>query len=407
MSDLYIQRRGSPTVICLLSFALTACGGDGGVVTDTAQTPEVQAPAADSASVAGTLTPVLAPAISGPVVTAANCSASAVQSAVNSVSSGGSVNIPAGNCSWGTQQVNVPGGVYLKGAGKTATTIRRVGTVSNSNYLIAFNCSNGKRVAVSDMTFVGNANASIQDNGLGLLNGCVDFTVFNSKFTAFTFSGLYVGAKEGQRGVIYKNDFINNYAPALRNLGYGIVVYGGGTWPALSLGSQFAVFAEDNYFSGNRHNIASNNGSRYVFRHNVVIATDPVKDYAMTDAHGKSSSPRGSRSWEIYNNQYSANLSSGMERAAIGIRGGDGVAFNNTMTSNIKRPIELTNDPSCGTYPMVDQIRSAYFWNNSTNGFPGGISNGCTGSLKLGRDFFTTSKPGYVPYTYPHPLRAS
>jgi hypothetical protein len=183
-------------------------------------------------------------------------------------------------------------------------------------------------------------------------------------------------------------------------------VYGGGTWPTLALGSANAVYAEDNYFSGNRHNLASNNASRYVFRHNTVIATDAVKDFAMTDAHGKSSSPRGSRSWEIYENTYSATLTSGRERTAIGMRGGDGVAFNNTMTSNIAYPIELQVEGfTCGAYPGPDQIRSAYFWNNSTNGLVNGIVNDCPASIQNGRDVFTVSKPGYVPYTYPHPLR--
>jgi hypothetical protein len=416
MSKLALNRFHLDAIICILSVSLTACGGDNGLQDGASQASASQASSSAAPSSqamatspsTGTEPAVLTNSlVSGPVVNAASCSASAVSSAVNSVASGGTVNIPAGDCNWGTTQVNVPAGIYLHGAGKDVTTIRRVGTVSNNNYLIAFNCSNGKQAILSDMTLMGNYNPAIQDNGLGLMQGCVDFKVFNSKFTHFIFSGLYVGSTERQRGVIYNNDFIDNYRTEVHNLGYGIVVYGGGTWPALELGSPNAVFAEDNYFSGNRHNIASNNGSRYVFRHNVVIANDADKDFAQTDAHGKSSSPRGSRSWEIYNNTYSANLTSGRERTSIGMRGGDGVAFNNTMTSNIAYPIEIQVEGfSCGAWPGPDQIRSAYFWNNSTNGIPYGIRNDCTSSLKLGRDYFVTARPGYVPYTYPHPQRA-
>ncbi|MGZ5790371.1 MAG: hypothetical protein ACXWJF_13055, partial [Burkholderiaceae bacterium] len=227
--------------------------------------------------------------------------------------------------------MNVPGGVYLQGAGQDATIIRRVGNVSNTSYLVAYNCSNGKQAILSDMTLVGNGNGSIQDKGLGLLNGCQDFKVHDAKFSDFIFSAVYVGDAPNQRGVIYKNNFINNFSASLMNLGYGVVVYGGGAWPALDLGSKNAVFVEDNYFSGNRHNIASNNGSVYVFRHNTVVGQDPAKDFAMTDAHGLSSSSRGSRSFEIYNNAYSTNISSGLQRTAIGIRGGDGVIFDNTV----------------------------------------------------------------------------
>lgn len=341
----------------------------------------------------------------GPVVTAASCSASAVQTAVDAATTGTTVQIPAGNCNWGRAQVTVPGGIHLRGAGKDVTLIRRGGAVPESAYLVRFDCSNGQRATLSDMTLAGYNNSGVYDKGLGLMNGCVDFRVFNAKFTGFVFSAIEVRGAIKQRGVIYENDFINNYNGTVRNLGYGVVVYGDGTWPALELGTQNAVFVEDNTMSGNRHHIASNNSSRYVFRHNTVIATDLTKDYAMTDAHGKSSSPAGSRSYEIYNNTYKANLTSGRVFAAIGIRGGDGVIFNNTIAPSnvIAYPIVLSLEGySCGTYPAPYQVRQAWIWNNNA----GAITNRCTASIQPGRDYFTSAKPGYVPYAYPHPLRA-
>lgn len=358
-----------------------------------------------------TPTPTPTPAPTGPVVTAASCSYAAVSAAVNSAATGTTVSVPAGDCSWGTQQLNVPAGIYLRGAGQDKTVIRRVGSVSNTSYLVAYNCSNGQRAQFSGMTLIGNGNAAIQDKGLGLLNGCSDFSVTNSKFSKFVFSAVYVGDAPKQRGVIFKNNFIDNYSPELKNLGYGVAVYGGGAWPALSLGSADAVFVEDNYFSGNRHNIASNNGSVYVFRYNKVNGTDAAKDYAMTDAHGLSSSQRGSRSFEIYNNTYSTSISSGLQRTAIGIRGGDGVIFNNTVPATVSRTVELMVEGfGCGTYPGADQSRSVYIWNNTANPQNGyttnGIDNTCPASLGLNRDYFLNAKPGYTPYVYPHPLRA-
>jgi hypothetical protein len=356
--------------------------------------------------------PPPAPIPAGPAVNAASCSYAAVHSAVAAATAGATIVIPAGDCDWGTQQLNVPAGIYLHGAGKTATTIRRNGVVSESAYLIAFDCSNGLRASLSDMSLVGNGNGGIWDKGLGLLHGCRDFRVFNARFSNFIFSAVYVGDAPNQRGVIYSNDFINNYSAALHNLGYGVVVYGGGAWPALDLGSPNAVFVEDNYFSGNRHNIASNNGSVYVFRHNTVIGQDPAKDFAMTDAHGLSSSPRGSRSVEVYNNTYSTNISSGLQRTAVGIRGGDGVIFNNTVALTISRAIELIPEGfACGDYPGPDQTRSLYIWNNTNtaaNGYTSnGIDNNCPASIGLNRDYFLNPKPGYKAYTYPHPLRTS
>jgi hypothetical protein len=343
-------------------------------------------------------------------ITAASCDYAAVQAAVHSAGTGVTVKIPAGDCNWHTQQLNVPAGVYLQGAGQDVTIIRRTGDVPNTRYLVAYNCANGEQAIFSDMTLVGNGDGAIQDKGLGLLNGCKDFKVHDSKFTDFIFSGVYVGDAPHQRGVIYKNNFINNFSASLMNLGYGVVVYGGGAWPELELGSPNAVFIEDNYFSGNRHNVASNNGSVYVFRHNTVVGQDPAKDFAMTDAHGLSSSPRGSRSFEIYDNVYSTNISSGLQRTAIGIRGGDGVIFNNTIDGTISRGVELMPEGfRCGTYPGQDQIRSVYIWNNRPHGnaarIKNAVDNECPKSIKLNRDYFLKAKPGYRPYTYPHPLR--
>jgi hypothetical protein len=337
----------------------------------------------------------------------ADCSFDTVQKAVNYVAPGTTISIPAGDCNWGSQQLNIPGGIYLQGAGQDQTIIRRIGSVSQDTYLIAYDCSNGGQAIMSGFTLVGNGNGGIWDKGLGLLNGCRDFKISQNTFTKFIFSAVYVGDAPNERGVIFNNKFIDNYSADLQNLGYGVAVYGGGAWPDLDLGSANAVFIEDNYFSGNRHNVASNNGSVYVFRYNTVIGQDPAKDFAMTDAHGLSSSPRGSRSYEIYNNQYSSNISNGSQRTAVGIRGGDGVIFNNTVGNGIAHTVELDAEGfNCGAYPGNDQIRSLYIWNNSDTA-GGTINNNCPSSIQQNRDYFLSARPGYSPYAYPHPLRSS
>jgi hypothetical protein len=379
----------------ILPITIAACGG---TVSENAHSQTINA-----------TSPI---AQTGTTVTAASCAFNAVQTAVNTATTGTTVKIPAGDCNWGAQQLTVPAGIYLQGAGQDATILRRVGTVSENVYLIAYNCSNGQQAKMSGFTLVGNGNGGIWDNGLGLLNGCRDFKITDNKFTKFIFSAVYVGDAPNQRGVIYKNNFIDNFSADLMNFGYGVVVYGGGAWPALDLGSQNAVFVEDNYFSGNRHNVASNNGSVYVFRHNKIVGQSPAKDFAMTDAHGVSTSPRGSRSFEIYDNQYETNIGSSVQRSAIGIRGGDGVIFNNTVATTIGRVVELMQEgSSCGTYPGPDQIRSIYIWNNSdtsANGYTAnGVDNTCPVSIGLNRDYFMSPKPGYAPYSYPHPLRSA
>lgn len=339
------------------------------------------------------------------VFQAQSCGFSAVQDAVQEAIDSGAnsvVTIPAGICNWGDNELVLPGGISLKGSGKSTTVIRSYSNVNN--VLITIDCSNGKTARFSDMTLIGKANPALLDGGLAFLYGCRDFQIFNSKFSDFMYYGIAVGGDS--RGVIYRNEFLNNYRINQdgRALGYGVVVYGSGTWPPLELGTANAVFVEDNDFSGNRHSIASNNGSRYVFRYNRVITTSSVRDFPMVDAHGFGSSPRGSRSWEIYSNTFSTNLATNEKaRSVTDIRGGDGVVFNNVVTNpiTVRAMIQLSAEEVSLPYPSVDQMRSGYFWNNS----PNLLVNEAPSNFVLGRDFYQTARPGYSPYVYPHPLR--
>ncbi len=47
----------------------------------------------------------------------------------------------------------------------------------------------------------------------------------------------------------------------------------------------------------------------------------------------------------------------------------------------------------------------SYQWNNTKNGSPVTGWDSSNSYIKEGRDFFNSAKPGYTPYTYPHPLR--
>lgn len=342
-------------------------------------------------------------ATSASAIYAASCEFSAVEAASASAALGQTVIIPKGRCDWGAKQLTLPAGVAIKGAGRDLTVLRRTAAVPVNTYLVKFDCWNGKRASFSDMTLEGAMVERSEDRGLGLVNGCVDFKVWNAKFTKFTFAGIEVRGAARQRGVIYKSQFIDNYNPALRNLGYGVAVFGDGTWPALELGTANAVFVEENYMSGNRHHITSNNGARYVFRYNTAIANDKTKDFPLVDAHGLSSAPKGTRSWEVYNNAFSANLSSGRVYAGVGMRGGDGIISKNSFSTNIARPIvlQLEYDTICGSSYMQDQIRSAYAWSNVN----GAVTSLCPLSIAQNRDYFLIAKSNYKPYNYPHPLR--
>jgi len=368
------------------------------------------------------------------VVHATSCSRNDVAAAFAQARDGQTVRIPAGNCDWGAGSVSRAGGIRVRGAGMRTTVMQRSAPVTTwGNFLMSFDCSNGKTVEISDIGFLGNdalQNSAQQladeDAGL-LLDQCVDFRVHDIEFREFSNAGLTIRGIN-TRGVVYRGNFQSNFKcqpTPVDCLGYGVVVYGGdgaqgNDQVPLQLGSQTAVFIEDSDFRDNRHAIASNQGSRYVFRHNSVLSTQRTRDFGLIDAHGRGDYPPGSRSWEIYENSIGPDPST-LVVTGISIRGGDGVIFNNTVGSNVAHVLYLSLEQDCPSSggPVPDQTREAYIWGNTWNGPPAGyennppdpldpgsiVSNDCPRLLRDGTQYKLSARPGYAPYAYPHPLR--
>jgi len=223
------------------------------------------------------------------------------------------------------------------------------------------------------------------------------------------------GSKWGeQRGVIYGNEFLDNW---YINLGYGIAVDGSAkSWNrTVTLGTSNAVFVENNFFDLNRHCVTATNGANYVARYNTV--KDNYQDSVSFDAHGLSPAwPRGKRSVEIYGNVVTNSVT---RFAGAGIRGGSGVIWGNTWNGVSQGAALYLENPHPTrpliAYPALDQIGNPdalYIWNNIFAGnsvykYPTSNPLGIDYWIKLGRDYFTTAKPGYGPYIYPHPLRST
>lgn len=208
----------------------------------------------------------------------------------------------------------------------------------------------------------------------------------------------------------------------------------------LTLGSETAVYVEDCTFTNCADAINSRHGGRYVFRYNSLN-----NSYIVSGSIDGTN--RAGRSWEIYNN--SINLTAQGIPAAILLRGGTGVVFNNSATGYCAtRDIGIDNIRSftpCGEggladgsspwdgnqetngYPARDQIgrstdewlwtdahpyppqalEPAHCWENFFNGgsmfFE--VLNGCEKHIKQYRDFYINQQPPpYQPYVYPHPL---
>jgi len=342
------------------------------------------------------------------MINASSCLPSDIQNAVDSAKTGDMVQLPAcTNASW-SGTVNVSKGITIAGAGETET--RLIKPSSQTTAMFYIDCLGGS-IGVFEfygITLEGRGDENTLDQGLDLRNGCQDFVIHDSAFHKFGAQGIQVRDSAidfNSSGVIYNCKFINNYRP---QRGYGVHVVGDKNYPAtFQYGTKNAVFVEDSYFEGNRHAIASNNSSQYVFRHNTMV--DNRENAAMIDAHGMTGFwPHGSRSYEIYNNTI---VNSIRRFAGVGMRGGDGVIFNNTMSGTM-HAILLTDDSSkklgCTTYPCPDQIRDLYIWNNTHDGTSANITiwkDIDKVLIQEGRDYFLFARPAYTPYQYPHPLR--
>ncbi len=363
-----------------------------------------------------------------------------LQNAINSASEGDVVAIPSGN--WNISGiVNLKEGIHIRGAGMNSTILNK--TDVNENPIFKLVADAGKPITISGIDFKGiglslyiqDPTSTVKDIGISIL-GKARFRIHDCRFEKFTGNGIHLyGVTDSNStypeghpvGVIYDNEFkdnywVNNDSNNNDARGYGVGLYGDDSWPKLQLGTSFAVFVEDNDFTQNRHCIASNMGGRYVFRYNTIV--DNYYPYAAIDAHGQSvGTYHGTRSYEIYEN----TVEDGVEwddgpgddhgTWGTGIRGGDGVIYNNTFSGMWRAMfINIEQFDSNMTYPVDDQIRDLWVWGNTlggsayntlTLGFSAQDAIDLADFLQEGRDYYEDSvKPGYEAYVYPHPLRS-
>jgi hypothetical protein len=356
-------------------------------------------------------------------VVAKSGAATDIQETVALAHPGDTITIPEGRFLF-HGQVFLPDGVTVRGAGKDKTLLVKTDRLDQWKPMFSVDCRTGQPFVFSDLTLQGAGrdlqgsdvpSDRIRDQGLVLRGRCRDFRIYGSRFTKFSRAGIELVGDDGsihgeQRGVIFDNEFIDNWS---HNLGYGVAVNGiPAAWQQPpGLGTQEAVFVEDNYFESNRCAIIANNGAHYVFRHNRIVNNQA--DSAPIYAHGKVSSwPRGTRSFEIYDNK----LTNDQQRwAGIALGGGEGVIFNNDLSGVIYGIIFMIegNTASATKYPYPDQISKTWVWQNNANGLPVTsvtlrASPGVNVSefLQQGRDFFVQAKQDYHPFPYPHPLRS-
>ena len=364
-------------------------------------------------------------------ISAASCSRTNVATAITAAADGDTVNIPACGATVWTSSINVNKAINISGAGMDATNI----ALSGGGFISFSGSSAGNKVAqLGNLTVSGSGS-----DGFIEVNASYRFRLHHMKIGDVANRAILI---TGAYGVIDHMQFTTVD-------GYNAVqVLGGSTTPtgqwsqAMNFGSPNQVYIEDSSYTASTCVTSLGifdgfNGSRLVFRHNTVTNWSGY-------VHGYDSASESALQWEIYDNFFDMQKTNcGIPRMLF-MRGGTGYVYNNTMhltdSYNLYDPKFLSlyyyrstesqqgsicngsasvdqNLPGQNGYLCFQQPGSGgpglhtsvpvYEFNNvGTGNMPANLQLSSESShVVAGRDFFNdTQKPGYVPYTYPHPL---
>jgi len=383
---------------------------------------------------------------SSPVWTAANCSNAEVTACISAASSGDTIHVPAGTCTWNST-VTIPENktIHLKGSGRTTTIINRSGQAVLSS---------------SPNTTISGFRFNLTSGGILVEMRNIGWRVYNNYFNNQTGTSIEGVRFSGTNMDMLPEGLIDsNIFNECRILAGGMSTFAkkNAAWLKDSvIGKGNTVFIENNTItrvSGNA--IDANYGASYVFRFNNVNGVS-VMTHSLQEAQG-----RGTKSWEIYNNAFALNT-----YTIAFLRGGTGMMFNNTVTGSFGSPYTISldnvrsfsqehnfgsnpNSAWCNGasawdgnilnngWPCRDQIgrgpdaalfntttyaastsEPAYFWNNKRDNGQNvavNIVNNSSAWIQEGRDYYSATtyeglaqKPvHYTPYTCPHPLAGS
>lgn len=339
---------------------------------------------------------------------AASCSQPDVQAAIDASVDGDTVLIPAGTCTWTkTVVIAAPpsaGTGYwpsdprfmkyltLQGAGIGQTVI--IDAVPASNYSAAFSflanaiavyAKPGGLTRVTGMTLKRDKNVPTAAKGMLSQGGTSNtWRIDHIHFICDGENGITVNSG-ASGGVIDHNDF------ELPGWYYGIYGFNGGdfygdyAWAQPNpAGTAIPFFIEDNTFRGTTINTVAHdgwNGERVVFRRNTL-------HNAIFTSHGLESSGRGRsiRFREAYDNKFTFTIDDFYAYHHMGLRGGNGVFFNNTATGPSSMPppyrtIDATYMRDYNEFPPYGSSDGHSVWDlNDPAVYATGSHNGPAGS---------------------------
>ncbi len=323
-----VFQNGSATPIATTT-AGTTTYSDTGLTASTLYTYTVQAqdPALNTSAQSAPTSATTQASTPG-VITASNCTAVAVQAAIDVAVSGNTVVIPAGTCTW-TSSISISKGITLQGAGQDTTVI----TASNTDLITV--TGNGTAFRMTGIGFNGsNLFGAIMIDG-----SFSTFRMDHLKFTNLTNRAVIIGYNNSATAIPPVYGLLDNitYVGSACNpfvLHYGKDV---DAWTQNdNWGSNQAMYLEDSTFTWN---VASSNagcdvwdqehGARAVIRHNTI-----TNGGIWGHDTGSTQQSRGLRIKELYSNKFVCSQSGGAPDCGyspMDFRGGSYLTYDNTI----------------------------------------------------------------------------
>jgi hypothetical protein len=359
---------------------------------------------------------------------AATCSRSDVGAAVSAASSGDTVTVPAGNCTWTTPLI-ITKGITLQGAGIGQTLITaNLGFASVSYWdptrrtidreLILYKPSNpalNETFRLTGFEFdlqgvsINSGNYPLRVHGTSttdiLTNIRIDHNKFKNCWRRYIDSGGFGYDFEfiQARGVIDHNEF--TVAPSFKV--WGAMPAGKATWQneTFTPGTSNSLYFENNLFTLTERTqvVGAGYGGRYVFRYNTVTFDSGISSSweRPLDAHGnQSSNVWGTMGVEIYGNSYSGPSQISLFNFSV-IRGGEALEYYNRATGMGNGSMHYLWEEYCDDVngPPVTasdgqplHVSDSYFWNNR---------GGTSGTALNNPSYDASSGGGGVCGTYP------
>jgi len=336
--------------------------------------------------------------VSAATISAASCSQTDVQAAIDSAIDGDSVNIPAGSCIW-TDSVNIiDKDVSIVGAGQGTTIITYDGSdaYDSAAFLIDNDNLPKDNFEISHLTIINGMGDSASGATLiKVWDAGPDWRMHHITLTS-EYSGnmIHVGRYTGSNSGLVDHCTFNKLGSGhikglqinaadrdVEDYNSPTIPLGHTSWNMpISLGTKDALYIEDCIFSWEDDYavLDADEGARVVFRYNDITGAN-----FGTHGHDGGSRDTGVFSYEIYSNSFNA-AGTGLY-TVIGLRGGTGVIYDNTFSGNYGATTNLYHYCACDptvtcnggwptpcTYPCEGQIgRTAgnaleplYFWDN-------------------------------------------